>query len=48
MKRRVSATVDKEIVEILDRLVQTGVYRNRSHAIEVAIKLLKKKEDGEK
>lgn len=48
MKKRISATVDEDAIKILESLVRTGKYRNMSHAIETAIRLLKKKEDDEK
>lgn len=47
MKKRISATVDKETIEILKDLVKRRKYRNASHAIETAIGLLKKISDKE-
>ena len=44
MKERASFTCDKETLEILDKLVKSGRYRNRSHALEEAAKLLRDKE----
>lgn len=44
MKERVSATVDKETAQIIESLLKKGKYRNKSHIIEEAIKLLKGKE----
>ncbi len=44
MKERASFTFDKETLRILDEFVKSGKFRNRSHAVEEAIKLLKKKE----
>lgn len=43
MKKRVSATVDEETIEIIDEILKKGKYRNKSHVIEDAIKLLKEK-----
>ena len=40
MKERASFTFDKETLKILDELVKSGKYRNRSHAVEEAVKLL--------
>ena len=45
MKERISATVDDETLKILDRLLKTGKYRNKSHVIEKAIELLEEKEN---
>ena len=53
MKKRISATIDDETDRILDKLVRERHYRNKSHAIEDAIRRLagekgeNKKEHGE-
>jgi Arc/MetJ-type ribon-helix-helix transcriptional regulator len=41
MKARISATIDPETKKILDDLMKKGNYRNYSHIIEDAIKVLK-------
>jgi Arc/MetJ-type ribon-helix-helix transcriptional regulator len=46
MKKRISATIDESTERILEKLMREGRYRNKSHIIEDAIKLLKEKEDG--
>jgi len=45
MKERASFTFDKETLKILDELVKSGKFRNRSHAVEEAVKMLKAKEE---
>jgi Arc/MetJ-type ribon-helix-helix transcriptional regulator len=45
MKERASFTFDRETLKIIDELVKSGKYRNRSHAVEESIKLLKDRED---
>jgi len=45
MKERISATIEKESVKIIERILESGKYRNKSHVIERAIELLKEKED---
>lgn len=45
MKERASFTFDKKTLKLIDELVKSGKYRNRSHAVEEAIKLLNKEED---
>jgi Arc/MetJ-type ribon-helix-helix transcriptional regulator len=40
MKERASFTFDKETVEIIDRLMDIGKYRNKSHVVEDAIRVL--------
>jgi Arc/MetJ-type ribon-helix-helix transcriptional regulator len=44
MKARLSATVDKEVIKIIELLLKDKKYRNKSHVIETAIYLLKEKE----
>jgi len=43
MKKRVSATIDEETEKIINDILKKGSYRNKSHIIEEAIKLLKDK-----
>ena len=44
MKERISATVDKEVIKLIESLLKSKKYRNKSHVIETAIHLLKEKE----
>jgi len=50
MKARISATVDKDVLKIIDSLLQSKKYRNKSHVIETAIAMLKEmeKKNGQK
>jgi Arc/MetJ-type ribon-helix-helix transcriptional regulator len=45
MKERISVTIEKDIVSMLNSLVKDRKYRNRSHAVEMAVEQLKKIED---
>ena len=45
-KERISATVDEETANIIKVLVKTGKYRNKSHLIEEAIKLLENENEN--
>ena len=40
MKERASFTLDKKTLDILDKLVSLIKYRNRSHAVECALRFL--------
>lgn len=44
-KRRISATVDKEVIDIIKSLLKNRKYRNKSHVIESAICILKEVEN---
>ncbi len=44
VKERISATVEKETIELIDRLVSNKKFRNKSHVIEAAIERLAQEE----
>lgn len=48
MKQRASFTFDKKTVKFLERLVNSGKFRNRSHAVEYAIENLSQESKAEK
>ena len=41
MKERISATIDEKTLKIIEEILKKGKYRNKSHVIEEALKLLK-------
>ncbi|HLG23426.1 MAG TPA: ribbon-helix-helix domain-containing protein [Candidatus Nanoarchaeia archaeon] len=45
MKERISVTLDKEIIKALNLLMEDRRYRNRSHAVEMAIENLAKNQE---
>jgi len=40
VKTRISATIEEETLEKVKRILKMGKYRNQSHIIEDAIKLM--------
>jgi Arc/MetJ-type ribon-helix-helix transcriptional regulator len=42
VKTKVSVTIDQKLVEWIDKLIEKGLFRNRSHIIEEALKFMKK------
>jgi len=48
MKIRISATIDEKTEKILNSLLKGGEFRNKSHVIEKAIKLLKEIKENDK
>ncbi|MDH3353146.1 MAG: ribbon-helix-helix domain-containing protein [Nanoarchaeota archaeon] len=44
MKERISASVEKETINRINKLLKKGRFRNKSHVIEEAIKLLEESE----
>ena len=42
MKTRISATVDEETKKAIEYILKKGSFRNKSHIIESAIRLLKR------
>ena len=47
MKVRVSATIEKVSLKVIDNILSKGRHRNRSHVIEEAIKFFGKKMEDE-
>lgn len=48
MKERASFTFDSLTIRDIDELIESGKYRNKSHIVEEAIKLLYNQEKKEK
>ena len=48
MKERISATVDKKTINLIDLILKKGKYRNKSHVIEKAIEILSEEEKDDK
>jgi len=42
MKKRVSATIDEKTEKEINQILKKGNYRNKSHVIEEAIRILAK------
>ena len=47
MKKKLSITVDEDLIIKLDTLLKDGTFRNKSHVVEQAIKKFVEKEDLE-
>ena len=45
MKKRITVTLDKELLDWLDKKVEERIFANRSHGLEF---LIKQKMDGER
>ncbi len=41
---KITVTIDSEVINRIDNLVKRQVYRNRSHAVEVALRMLIEKD----
>ena len=48
MKSKISVTVDKKILEMIEAKISSGKFRNRSHVIEYGVKKLMEDDGGEK
>ncbi len=49
MKKPISATIDKDLIDWLDGLSKnTSIYRNKSHIIEIALEQFKSQISQEK
>lgn len=47
MKERISATIEPETSKALEMIMKSGRYRNKSHAVEEAIKFFKERKGYE-
>ena len=46
MKYKLSVSLDERLVQELDRILSTGKYRNKSHAVEFAVRKLLEAKNG--
>ena len=37
MKQKLSVTLDEKLLKLIDKLVETGKYRNKSHFVEYSL-----------
>lgn len=45
MKQKLSISIDKEKIKLIEKLLKEGLFRNKSHVLEYSLdKLLKEKE----
>ncbi len=49
MKKQISVTIDEKTLEIVEQIIQNGVFRNKSHFFEFGLnKLIKELKNEEK
>ena len=46
MKYKLSVSLDEKLLQDLDRILANGKYRNKSHAVEFAVKKLLEAKNG--
>jgi len=46
MKYKLSVSLDEELLHELDRILSTGKYRNKSHAVEFAVRKMLEAKNG--
>ena len=47
-KQKLSITIDAKTVRLLDEIIKTGIFRNKSHAVEFSLNKTLKENQGEK
>jgi len=47
-KQKISVTIDKQMINVLESMLQEGLFRNRSHIIEFALNKFMENENGNK
>jgi len=46
MKQKISVTVEEETLKLVDKIVKSGIFRNKSHAVEFGLnKIVKEKQE---
>lgn len=45
MKQKISVTVEEETLKLIDEIIKTGTFRNKSHAVELGLNKLLKQEE---
>ncbi len=48
MKNKISITINPELIKIIDRMLDDGLFRNRSHIIEYSLKEFVEEKKNEK
>ncbi len=53
MKSKISISIDEENIQLIEKAIEDGMFRNRSHAVEFAIEqilemILNEKKEAEK
>ena len=46
MKIKLSISIDERILSDIDKKIDSGIFRNKSHAVEFAVKKLLEVENG--
>ena len=46
MKQKLSITVDEKLVQFIEKIVQEGRFRTKSHIMEYALKCFLEKDEG--
>ena len=45
MKKKISITVEEQVIREIEEKVRTGLFRNKSHVVEFALNKLMEKEN---
>ncbi|MBS3086790.1 hypothetical protein J4422_03755 [Candidatus Pacearchaeota archaeon] len=47
MKQKISVTVEEKTLKLIDEIIATGIFRNKSHAVEFSLNKILKEKEGE-
>ncbi len=48
MKQKISVTIDEKTLKLIEETIKTGIFRNKSHAVEFSLNKLIKERKNEK
>lgn len=49
MRQKISVSVDEKTLKLVEQIIKTGIFRNKSHAVEFSLnKIIKEKNKNDK
>ena len=48
MKQKISVTIEKETLKQMEKIIKTGIFRNKSHAVEFSLNKTLREKQNEK
>ena len=48
MKQKISVTVEEKTLKLVEQIIATGIFRNKSHAVEFGLNKVLNEKNGDK
>ncbi len=46
MKQKISVSVEEKTIKLVEQIIKTGIFRNKSHAVEFSLNKIIKEKNG--